>query len=148
MKFILFWATSIYICKLQVKVEVGGSHVQENGGRKSGVALVKYRSKSTLERPRFFPVFLADIELHLWNTSQSRSWTVQRLKSHCVLNVFVWRHRVAPVNYKSKSKLEGPMFKNSMFLIFLGGKRAVEEWKCIDLLNEINVFLENIDLHL
>ena len=54
MKFMFVWKTSIYTGKNQVKVEVGGSHVKEIGGRTSGVALVKYRSKSTLERHLFF----------------------------------------------------------------------------------------------
>ena len=60
-----FLEISNHTCKIQVKVDIGESHVQEMGGSKSGGTLVNYRSESNFERHLFFNVFWVDMEMDL-----------------------------------------------------------------------------------
>ena len=53
MKFMCLEAASIYTYKIQRKLGIGGSRVQEIGGCKSGVASVKYRCKSKCQKNCF-----------------------------------------------------------------------------------------------
>ena len=148
MKFLSFWTTSIYTSKNQVRVEVGESHFQEIGGRKWSCTCKIQVEVDIGDDHVFLSVLWRHRVAPVKYKSNSKLEGATLKKSLC-FKCFSLRHRVAPVNYKSKSKLEGPMFKNSMFsLLFLFGKSAVEESKCIDLLNQINGFLKDIDLYL